>query len=164
MWDLRPGICGPSRQVVSHGSGLSRQVILYMIFQHVLQMLICAICNLKCHSRFSHVHWCTQKPDPRARFANSTNYSQFHDNKIYKALNHQTFAKKYTFVKEYYAITYTIYPVALRKKCMAGTVLLGLISKSHSSSKFQRSNLITKLHEYKNGLYICIYITCMQSY
>ncbi len=29
MWDLLPGICGPSRQMVSHGYGLSRQVSLY---------------------------------------------------------------------------------------------------------------------------------------
>ncbi len=29
MWDLLPGICCPSRQVVSHGSCLSRQVSLY---------------------------------------------------------------------------------------------------------------------------------------
>ena len=29
MWALLPGICGPSRQVVSHDSGLSRQVSLY---------------------------------------------------------------------------------------------------------------------------------------
>ncbi len=26
MWDILPGICGPSRQVVSHVGGLSRKV------------------------------------------------------------------------------------------------------------------------------------------
>ncbi len=30
MWDLLPGISGLSRQVVFHGSGLSRQVLLYL--------------------------------------------------------------------------------------------------------------------------------------
>ncbi len=30
IWDLFPGVCGPSRQVVSQGSGLSRQVSLYL--------------------------------------------------------------------------------------------------------------------------------------
>ncbi len=31
--DILTGLCGPSRQVVSHGSGLSRQVSLYMYIQ-----------------------------------------------------------------------------------------------------------------------------------
>ncbi len=29
MWDVLTGLSGPSRQAVSHGSGLSRQVSLY---------------------------------------------------------------------------------------------------------------------------------------
>ncbi len=29
IWDILPRICSPSRQVVSHDSGLSRQVSLY---------------------------------------------------------------------------------------------------------------------------------------
>ncbi len=31
IYDLLPGICGPSRQVVSHSSGLSKQVSRYML-------------------------------------------------------------------------------------------------------------------------------------
>ncbi len=31
MCDLLPGICGPSRQVVSHGSGLARQISLCIL-------------------------------------------------------------------------------------------------------------------------------------
>ena len=31
MWNLLPGVCGLSRQVISQGSGLSRQVSLYKV-------------------------------------------------------------------------------------------------------------------------------------
>ena len=31
IWDILPGISGLSRQVVSHGSGLSRHVLLYQV-------------------------------------------------------------------------------------------------------------------------------------
>ncbi len=37
MLDLLPGICGASRQVISHGSGLARQVSLYFV-QHVVHV------------------------------------------------------------------------------------------------------------------------------
>ncbi len=41
MWELLPGTCGPSRQVVSHGNGLSRQVSPYIPVHdiHVLHLL-----------------------------------------------------------------------------------------------------------------------------
>ena len=39
MWDLLPGISGLSRQLVSHGSGLSRQVLLYYLPACPLRLL-----------------------------------------------------------------------------------------------------------------------------
>ena len=40
MWDLMPGISGNSRQVVSHSSGLSRQVSLYCISEVSLHIIL----------------------------------------------------------------------------------------------------------------------------
>ncbi len=40
IWNLLPGVCGPSREVVSHSSGVARQVSLYIYRRSFFSRLV----------------------------------------------------------------------------------------------------------------------------